>query len=445
MALTAPITENAAPTAQTHKGSIASLSTAFFVDTAEEQTLPILWPHMIASLGASLGQLGNILGISRLVMTLMLPIWGYATDRFSRKKLLVWFTGFWGLWTLGITFVDSVPQLLVLRVISGIGLGVFAPAAFSLISDLFPNEGRGWATGIMRAIGFFGILFAVIALPIFAERGNEGWRIGFAIMGLASFVTGLLMLGVKEPLRGASEPELRDVVSEQNNGRFTFQWADLWTLLRIPSWRVLLLNELLTKTAVVVFTSWNYTLVSELGIAGRNFFMVVFIVFVGLITGSIFFGWLGDRMERTHGQRGRILMIQIGLVATVPAMTGYLLSSGDNLVWIIGFGFISGTVNMAASESTLWPVAQAILPPELRGSNRAIINMLVGGLSALMLVLSGAVVDQVGVSAALLWFIPLPILLGAIAWLPMFRTYPRDRAALQMLLTRRREALLAEG
>jgi hypothetical protein len=148
-------------------------------------------------------------------------------------------------------------------------------------------------------------------------------------------------------------------------------------------------------------------------------------------------------MERTHGKRGRILMIQLGLVATVPAMTGYLLSSGDNLVWIIGFGFVSGTVNMAASESTLWPVAQAILPPELRGSNRALINMLVGGLSALLLALSGTVVDQMGVSTALLWFVPLPILLGVIAWLPIFRTYPRDRVALQRLLAQRREELLA--
>jgi MFS family permease len=422
---------------------IASLSAAFLVDSAEEQALPLLWPHMISSLGASVGQLGGVLGISRLAMTLMYPIWGFAADRFSRKLLLVFFTGFWGLWTLGIGLVDTVSQLTFLRVLSGLGLGVFGPAAFSLISDLFDNESRGRATGIMRAVGLFGIIIAVGLLPELATREPEGWRTGFFIMGLASFISGLFMLTIKEPARGAGEPELRDVITKESAEQYAFSWSDLLTLFRIPSWRYLLLNEILSKGSLYVFTGWNFTFLSLLELEQSAFYMVVGIVFVGLASGSIFFGWLGDRMERRYRSRGRIIMIQFGLILTVPALTGYLLSRGDNLAWLITIGFLSGLSSTAASEGTLWPVAQAILPPELRGSNRAIISMAVGGFSALMLALSGTVVDQLGVAEALLLFVPLPMLLSAIAWVPMLRTYPEDRDALHVKLTQRREELLS--
>ena len=425
------------------KASIASLSAAFLVDSAEEQTLPILWPYMFARLGATVGQLGPILGFSRLAMTIMLPIWGFATDRYSRKLLLVLFTGFWGLWTLGISFADTVPQIFVLRLVSGLGLGVFAPAAFSLIGDLFDNESRGRATGIMRSIGLFGIILAVIMLPALAERNANGWRTGFFIMGLASFLTGLFMLTIREPVRGAGEPELRGVITRQTAAQYSFAWADLRLLLKIRSWRYLLVNELLTKSSIYVFTGWNFTFLDAAGLEGEPFYMVVFIVFVGLAFGSIFFGWLGDRMEQTHGDRGRILMIQVGLIITVPAMTGYLLSGASSLVCLVIFGFFSGLSNMAASESTLWPVAQAILPPELRGSNRAIISMAVGGASALLLGMSGPVVDQLGIATALLLFVPLPLLLSALAWLPMFRSYANDRAALRQQLSERRRELLS--
>jgi MFS family permease len=430
------------PKSHGQKRTIASLSTAFLVDSAEEQALPLLWPYMYTSLGATIGQLGFVLGASKFIATLMFPAWGYAADRFSRKTLLVGFTGIWGLWTLSISFAGSFPQLLVLRVLSGLGLGVFAPAAFSLISDLFDNESRGRATGIMRSIGLLGILLAVMLLPTLAERQPEGWRIGFALLGLASFITGLLMLGIQEPARGASEPELRGVITREAAGRYAVKLADMITLLRIKSWRYLLLNELLIKVSIAVFTGWNFTFLTGLELERPAFFGTVLIVFVGMASGNIIFGWLGDRLERSFPGRGRITMVPIGLFIAVPGVVGYLTSSGDNAVRLAAFGFLAASSYTAAGEGTLWPVAQAILPPELRGSNRAIINMVAGAASALMLALSGGIVDRLGVSTALLWFTPLPVFLSIFAWLPILRTYAHDRASLHQLLSQRRTELL---
>ena len=429
---------------RSQKITVASLSAASLVDAGEEGALPLLWAYMYTPLGATIGQLGFVLGATKLAMTLMLPLWGYAADRFSRKRLLVGFTGIWGLWTLGISLADSFPQLLVLRVMAGLGLGVYAPAAFSLISDLFDNESRGRAIGIMRSVGLTGTVVAVFLLPTLAERGPEGWRTGFALMGVASFATGLLMLGIREPARGASEPELRGVITKEAASRYSIQWADLIALFKIRSWRYLLLNELLTKGSIAVFTGWNFTWLTGLGLERPVFLGTILMVFVGMAVGNIFFGWLGDRLDRRFPGRGRITMVPIGIVIAIPANIGYLTSTGDNPVRLVLCGFLAATSFTAALEGTLWPVAQAILPPELRGSNRAIIGMVVGAVSALMLSWSGLVVDRVGVSTALLWFVPLPIFLSILAWLPILRSYAHDRAALHEALTRRRAELLAQ-
>jgi len=435
--------ETAIPTkTKRHNLSIASLSAAFLVDTSEEQALPLLWPYMFASLGATVGQLGTILGASRLVTTIFYPLWGYAADRYSRKMILVWFTGFWGLWTLGIAFVGNYPQLLTLRVISGLGLGAFAPAAFSLIGDLFDNQSRGRATGIMRSVGLVGIIIAVVLLPTLTENNPEGWRIGFAVFGLASFLSGLFLLALKEPTRGASEPELSSVITKESATRYSFTWAEFWSLFKIRSWRYLLLNETLTKTSLAVFTGWNFTFLTALDLKPPFFYLVILVVFIGMISGNIFFGWLGDRLDQRLSSRGRVTMMQIGLVLPIPALIGYLTSSRENITLLILFGFLAGSSYTAASEGVAWPVAHAVLPPELRGSNRAIISMVVGVTSALALTLSSPIVDRMGVSTALLWFVPGLILLSAVAWIPMFRVYLQDRDTLHKLLTQRQEDLL---
>ncbi len=116
------------------------------------------------------------------------------------------------------------------------GLGVFVPAAFSLVGDLFGNQERGRAAGILTGVGIIGSLVAFAVLPGLAEASPEGWRNGFIVMGIASVLTGLLLLFIKEPTRGASEPELRDVVSSQSVSRFAIKRSDVRRLARIRSW-----------------------------------------------------------------------------------------------------------------------------------------------------------------------------------------------------------------
>ena len=156
--------------------TVFALSAAAFVDSSENETISILWPFIYPALGLSIGLLGLILGISDLVRTLTLPIWGYAADHFSRKTLLVVVTGFWGVWTMAIAIVQTLPQLMAVRAISSLGLGVLWPTAYSLLSDLFESKERGRATGIMTAVSFSGTIVSFGVLPLLAAGDPEAWR-----------------------------------------------------------------------------------------------------------------------------------------------------------------------------------------------------------------------------------------------------------------------------
>jgi MFS family permease len=98
--------------------------------------------------GLSNFELGLVGTVRTMMAALSAPLWGFAADRLSRKLVLFIGTGVWGIWTLICGLVPSFGTLLVVRTISGIGLGCLLPATFPLLSDTFAphRRGRRWAS-----------------------------------------------------------------------------------------------------------------------------------------------------------------------------------------------------------------------------------------------------------------------------------------------------------
>jgi MFS family permease len=422
--------------------TVLALSAAAFVDSSENDALSILWPNMFRSLGVSVGQLGSVLGISSLINTFTLPFWGYAADRFSRKTLLVAITGMWGLWTLAIGLVHSLSQLILVRIISSLGLGVLWPTAFSLISDLFPSKQRGRAAGIMTAVSFSGTIGSYAILPPIAVMNPEAWRYGFMIMGIASVITGLFLLVVTDPPRGSSEPEIGDVITQETAARYAFRISDLPVIARIKSWWVMIFHQSIDNISLAVLYGWSFTWLDSLGL-GDQAFMVVALLTLGTLAGHAFFGWLGDVLENRYPDHGRTSMAQIGLVVSIPALAGFIAFGKSGLLPLMGLGLLAGLGLSSVDTGARWPIAQSFLRPELRATGRAALDMAVGAVGALAVTLSGRLVDSLGgdVTTMLLLMIPIPKLISSLLWIPMFRTYPKDRNALHDVLAERRKEL----
>jgi len=425
--------------------TVFALSAAAFVDSSENETLAILWPKMYPALGIDISRLGPVLGISDLIRTLTLPLWGWAADRYSRRLLLIWVTGFWGLSTLLIAFVDNLWQLFLVRIIASLGLGVLWPTAFSLLSDLFDSRERGRAAGIMTAVSFTGTLASFVILPALAALSPEGWRYGFILMGLVSALTGVLFIFIHDPRRGSAEPEIRDVLTDAGEARYAFRTADLPTIARVSTWWVLLIQQSIDNIALAVLYGWSFTWLDSLGL-GEAAFMVVGLLTLGTLLGHLFFGWLGDILERHYPNSGRAAMAQIGLVVSLPALTLFILLGNQGIVPLMVFGLLAGLGLSSVDTGARWPMAQGVLRPELRATGRAAMDMVVGSVGALALTLTGAMVAALGgdVTRMLLIMVPLPKLISCLLWTPIFRTYPRDRRSLHNLLLERRQELTGQ-
>jgi MFS family permease len=419
--------------------TVLALSAAAFIDSSEDNAIAILWTRMYPALGLRVGQLGFVLSITGIIRTLTLPLWGTAADRFSRKKLLVGITGMWGLWTLAIAFVQDLPQLMIVRVLSSLGLGVLWPAAFSLLSDLFASHERGKAAGVMTAVSFTGTIASYAILPALAGTNPEGWRTGFLVMGIASAISGLLLLVVNDPPRGSSEPELRGIAVEAAE-KFSFRLADLPLLAGVRTWWVLLVHTSLDYVGLSILYAWAFTWLDGLGL-GENGFIIVSLLATGNLLGHLFFGWLGDVLEKRSPHFGRAAMAMIGLLLTVPALAVFLALGPGNHTLLFISGIITGVTLSSVDTGARWPMAQAILPPELRASGRASLDMLVGIVASIAAAISGSLVDSLGVASMMLIIILSAKTAGMLSWIPIFWTYPGDCARVSALLTQRRSLL----
>jgi len=124
-----------------------ALGSGYFIDQGEAQAMSVLSPIIQRVWDLQFAQLGLMTTLRNITQTVSAPFWGYAADKFSRKKVLIFGAGIWGLWTFTVGLAPNFDILLWLRAISGLGLGCLMPATFSLLADHFPPPGAALRWG----------------------------------------------------------------------------------------------------------------------------------------------------------------------------------------------------------------------------------------------------------------------------------------------------------
>jgi MFS family permease len=431
--------------------TLIALGFGYLVDQGEGQAMGVLSPIIQSLWGVSFGMIGMMETLRNITQTLSAPFWGYAADKYSRKKVLIFGTGIWGIWTLAVGLVPSFNAMLIIRMISGLGLGCLMPATFSLLGDHYPQSQRGRALGMIGLVGLMGTVFGVLALGFVAT--SELWRWGFIGLGIASILTGVVIwLLVDEPPRGSAEPELAGLMTHANEKQFDINVKDMLGTLKIPTiWAAILQGVTGSMPWVVMgiyFINW---MVRELGYANTISFsdprgsapLVFATIVVGAAISNLLGGFIGDYAEKINPRYGRTIIGQFSVLSGVP-LTYYMFTQGHNLPFsqMILLAMVTALLIGWPGRGAKEPMMQAVVPPEMRSSAYSIVNFVEGGLSAFAGLIAGRIADSYGLTTALVWTVPVPWIICGLFFTIFYFTYPRDAERVRTRMALRRDDLL---
>jgi len=418
--------------------SVYSLAFGNAIDNADGKLLNFIFPSIRDALRLNLEALGLLTAIGLVSRMLMGPLWAVAGDRWNRKTLMFLVTGVWGVWTVLAGLAQTEFQFILLYTIATLGTVATEPLTSSITADLFPESDRGRAFGVLRGVGGL-MLLVFVPLGIFFTHFADGWRWALFTVGGLSILSGVLILiFLQDPGRGATE-ELRLPNERLQKGDMKFLWAT-------PSlWLMGASVMLVTSLVIVSFALTFLTDVRGFGLAQAQVVMAIFGVTFAL--SSLVGGRLGDWAHKKTAHTGRIVLMQIYLVAY--ALLTYLCLQVAWPQWAYyPLFFIFGLVAGVGMPGAVMPLISTVVLPETRSTAFGFLFSLVQG--AVLALLSWAFpwfAERYGQATTFFWMTTVPYLLNAVLWFVFYKTVPRDHDRAQAEL-KRRETLapaLVEG
>ncbi|WP_443114931.1 MFS transporter [Herbaspirillum seropedicae] len=162
------------------------------IDGFDVQAMGYVAPAIIADWGVSKASLGPVFGAGLFGMLLGSLVLTPVGDRYGRRPVLILSTLFFALCMLATPMVTTLDQLLVLRFITGFGLGSIMPNAMALVGEFSPSSSR--VTRMMLVSCGFTVGAAAGGFVSAALIPAYGWHAVFWVGGAVPLVLGLAML-----------------------------------------------------------------------------------------------------------------------------------------------------------------------------------------------------------------------------------------------------------
>lgn len=335
---------------------------ALFIAIAGTSMVSPLMPVFAEDMGASGIWVGLAFSGFAFTQIPLMPVMGRLSDRFGKKIFLCLGLSIYSVTAVGYLWSPGYQELVLFRVLSGIGAAMVVPVAFAYIGDLVPYEHEGRYMGLFNVamIAGFGI-GPVFGGAIYDGLGMNAAFGGMALLSALGFGIVLFFLPKRPSSSGATFLEgeiefqkpsssyaslLRDNVMR---GIFTFQ----------------IVIGIIFGTMLAFIGIWM-TDILETSVAQVGIVLSVRVVANGTLTYP--FGWLADRMSRVILASVGMTMAAIGTFAVPwlgsftslmclflvmglfesmagPSINAIAVEKGRSL----GMGSVFGAFNMATS------------------------------------------------------------------------------------------------
>lgn len=330
---------------------------------------------------------------------------------------------------MAIGFAQNFTQFLLLFIVATIGTVAAQPIITEMLGDLFADNERGRATGVM-----YGTLTLIGALttPLIGQLSTipHGWRTAYYIVGGVMGLAGLLVLvAVHDPGRGATEASLEQASTQQTHTQ-ALKWSDIKQLFTIPTYVLMLASRLLSGRLLISSFGVIY-MVTVLHFTTAQATLVFGLANLGYVAGSVAGGFVVDRASKNSPRYGRVLMLQLAqvLFAIVAFFGTQFLWS--NLGVVIAFFFLMfffQGVNPGINR----PIVYAVVPPALRGAAFAVMISIVESIGwAIYNLLAGFLGQKFGLQPVFLVILVVLMLINAAVIFALYKTYWPDVRKLQ--------------
>lgn len=321
-------------------------------------------------------------------------------DRGSRKKVIGWALGAWSVMCALCGLVQNYVQLLVARVLLGVGEAGASPPSHALLSDLYPPEKRATALGIYTLGAPVGLFLGFWVGGVMADA--YGWRAVLIAFGIPGVLTAVAIFAfLPEPARAKAD-------GESVAAKIGHSLRELAQLAKVPTyWHAIMASATYSFgwAAVLTWAPTHFVRAFDMPMseAGPRLALVMGVSQLIALVGA---GLIVDRLSRLD--RRWYMWFGGGIVVlSAPFYAAVFLSADVGAAQILLFiAFLLANAHTACALT----VVQFVAGPKRRAVASAGYLMLVNILSSIGPFLAGILSDawaaELGVGSlgrALLW------------------------------------------
>ncbi|HEP1041541.1 TPA: MFS transporter [Serratia marcescens] len=366
-------------------------------------------------------ELGLVISAALIGLSLGAMLSGPLSDRFGRKVVIINSVFFFGIWTLATAFSQNMEQMMLFRLLTGLGLGAAMPNVGTLVAEFAPARRRAFLITVVFCGFTFGAAFGGFAASWLMPR--FGWHAVLLLGGVLPvlFVPLLVValpesvcfLVAKRAANGGIQRILAKLAPELDLRHSTVMLPSpnqacthpiklvVSTQYRFGS---LMLWGSYFAALFLFYTlgSWLPLLIKEGGFNVTQAAIITALFQAGGTLGSLFSGWL---MDRSEPHRALASIYGMGALFTLlmgPAMGYPVLMGGCAMA--IGFCIGGANTGMNALSASFYPT-------EARATGSSWMHG-IGRLGAILSALAGAEMLALGWSFSTIFTVlALPALL----------------------------------
>jgi MFS transporter, AAHS family, 3-hydroxyphenylpropionic acid transporter len=304
--------------------------------------------------GLNSSQLGIFFSAGILGLLPGALVGGRIADKIGRKKVLIWSTATFAIFTLCTVWVNSFLSLLAVRFLAGAGLGAAMPILITLASEAVKPQNRGRAVGLMYCGMPVGA--AILSLVASTDFGTN-WKNIFYLGGLLPVVVIPIMMWLLPESKEFLQTKMQEK-SASNSVAKPSSFKDLFNSENFLRTVLIWVSYFFTLMVVYIMLSWLPSLFMELGFSRQEGSTAQFYFMVSATIGTIILGMLTDRWKKAYV----IVLMYGGILAGLFALNG--ASSLTQMYWasaLVG-AFVIGC------QGVLYAFGGIVYPTELRGT-----------------------------------------------------------------------------